>query len=668
MRLDKIATLLRIFALIWIAGYYLDGTGENANSNVMELVSPQTENQSNLLQETSQRIYQAAQKQAHYLLSTIHPWEKDTSLLLLTESRSQEHWIRPNTNTIAGFAFLYRFGEYDEEIVGISRDRLLHEKIIPMIRYITTTHKTGNRSTSDGKKWGDAWQSAHWAHMLGRGCWWIWNELPDEIKNDVQAVVRHEAERFVGKTPPSQIKNDTKAEENAWNSQILSVAILLMPDDPHREQWEEAFQTWALSSYLRPADQDSNTLVDGKPVHEQFTGANIYNDFTLENHGFIHPDYMTTFTLTMGCLLDYRMTQREAPEAIFYNVPQIYENLKWFSLPDGGFVYPNGQDWRLFRNPDWLKAHLYMAMFTDDPDAWSLAMKCLNTLEKMQARSPKGAIYQEHEYFFASTQHDIFYALAQEWLMLQYGGSVVNRPSLPSGVREMEHGEVILNRTPMAIHTLSWGAEIMAQCVPYQLDRIVSPHTRNGIGSIQLMDKDESLPVAIHDISVSKNEESYRVEMELDHGKNQIRAYLKFQSNPDGSMQISEKLVALDDVKTENISTGLIGILNNESWVYENGIREIAVGTQNKQKKFTVVSRSGESINLANTTQLLIDDVYRIQSKQPFKAKYIAAQESHRARVTDRLYLNCLDEPSVWQEGETISEYYVDIKVVSQEK
>ena len=59
------------------------------------------------------RIYRAAQGQARYLLGKLHPWNEDTDRLLLTESRSAEHWIRPNTGTIEGLAFLYSFGPYD---------------------------------------------------------------------------------------------------------------------------------------------------------------------------------------------------------------------------------------------------------------------------------------------------------------------------------------------------------------------------------------------------------------------------------------------------------------------------------------------------------------------------------------------------------------------------
>lgn len=114
-----------------------------------------------------ERVYRAAEHQARYLLTLVHPWEGDPDLLLITASRSGEHFIRPNTGMIEGLAFLYRFGPYDERLVGISRRDLLDKVLLPMMRYCMLTHVTGDRVTSDGERWGNHWQSAHRAQMLG---------------------------------------------------------------------------------------------------------------------------------------------------------------------------------------------------------------------------------------------------------------------------------------------------------------------------------------------------------------------------------------------------------------------------------------------------------------------------------------------------------------------
>jgi len=74
-----------------------------------------------------------------------------------------------------------------------------------------------------------------------------------------------------------------------------------------------------MSSFLRPADERNDARVDGRPVREQFTGANIFDDFTRENHNLVHLDYMTTFSLSLGCAPDFVMTRRRMPEALLFN-------------------------------------------------------------------------------------------------------------------------------------------------------------------------------------------------------------------------------------------------------------------------------------------------------------------------------------------------------------
>lgn len=608
--------------------------------------------------EVESRIYLSIEKQAKHLLAKVHPWTTDPALKLVTESKSDEHWIRPNAGTVLGFAFLHRFGPYDESVIGISKDHLLQDVIVPMMRYLTVVHLTGTRPTGDGKSWGSQWQSAHWAHMLGRGAWWIWDDLPADLQVSIRKLVAHEADRIANTDPPHQVLEDTKSEENAWNSQILSVAVTLMPDDPRRTDWEKAFQRWALSSYLRPADETSQEIVDGRPVLEQFTGANIYDDFTLENHGRVHPDYMGTYPLLMGCVLDYVMSGRQAPQATTHNCAGIYAILKWFSLPSGGFVYPNGQDWELLRDPEWLYTHLLMAAQGDDPDAWSLMRPCLDTQERMQARSPSGTVYLDEEFFFPSTLSDLIYYDAMAWLALHYHGPISDRPAEKKGVLRLDGGRLILNRTPSAICTFSWGAQVMAQVVAYRPDRITSPHPRSGTGHVRLAGKKDDLPLRMHHVEVTHDAQRFDAKLELDHGIGLFRASLEFHSDPDGTWRLKEKLVALRDTETDEVATGLVGILNNPHWVYERGERRITLGNDDH------LVRSGEgSVLEAAVNGVDVDGVLHFRGTHPLHVLYRGAKEAERARFTDELYLNYVGGKRPWKAGDVISEFEVTCTV-----
>lgn len=617
------------------------------------------ENNDPAVRAAQERVYRVVERQARYLLGTVHPWDRDPALKLLTDSRSGEHHIRPNTGAVQGFCFLRRFGPYDERITGVSRDALLADTILPMMRYLVETHLTGSRTTGDGKAWGDAWQSAHWAQMLGRGAWWVWDDLPDELRAGIRRVVAHEADRIAATKPPHQLRRDTKAEENAWNAQILSVALLLLPDDARRTTWETAFQRWVLSSFLRPADATNETVVDGRPVKDQFTGANVFDDFTLENHDLIHPDYMACFGLSLRCAADFAMTGRKPPEALLFNVAGLYENITWMLLPDGGSVYPNGQDWELFRMPGAVGMHVLMSVYAGDPRGWPLALRTLDVVEKMQARPGCGdAIFHPGEYFFPSTQTDALSGYARTWLNLTF---LREEPAGVSpqrtGVRRLDNACIVINRTPVAIHTLSWGAKVMAQCVPLRHDRIVSPDQRSGIGQITLQGENKPLPFKLRDAQVQSDETGFSATLVIEHGDGRIASHLSIRSLADGTWKLGERLVALTDVATADIATGLIGILNNPTWVYERGRRDVSIDGV----KTEVVAQSGKTITDNDATEIVIDDALVVRSREPLRVRYAAATAPDRGRATDRLYLNAISGRKDWKAGEVISGYDVTV-------
>jgi hypothetical protein len=259
------------------------------------------------------------------------------------------------------------------------------------------------------------------------------------------------------------MKGDTKAEENAWNSRIFSAAVLLMPNDARRKAWEQAFKRWAISSYMRPSDANCRQLVDGKPVADWFTGACIFDDYTCENHGFVHPGYMGCIGITLSCHLDFRLTGRATPRAVAWNASGVYENLKWMATADGGYIYPSGQDWALFRNPQKAHLHLLAAAFEGDADGWSLAQKGWQAMEQMQARSADGRVFLPCEYRFASTQHDTIAMFGLQWLYLHVAEPIRDEPTQRLGTRHLKSGGLVLHRTPNAFVTLSYGAKVMAQ-------------------------------------------------------------------------------------------------------------------------------------------------------------------------------------------------------------
>ena len=225
-------------------------------------------------------------------------------------------------------------------------------------------------------------------------------------------------------------------------------------------------------------------------------------------------------------------------------------------------------------------------------------------------------------------------------------------------MRRLEAGKILLRRTPDAVHTFSWGAKVMAQCVPYRLDRIVSPDQLNGTGQVTLSGEKRPRPARLLEVHVDSGEDWFTADLVVDYGP-QIRGELRFASNRDGSFTIREKLIALADVATSRIATGQIGILNDVGWVYESGQRRVSLDG----KPEVVKVLSGKTIKADSVQEIVIDGVLEIRGDQRLAVGYAGATEPIRCRATDLLYLNYLDQDRKWQAGDTISQYEAILRV-----
>jgi hypothetical protein len=131
-----------------------------------------------------------------------------------------------------------------------------------------------------------------------------------------------------------------------------------------------------------------------------------------------------------------------------------------------------------------------------------------------------------------------------------------------------------------------------------------------------------------------------------------------FRTDPDGTLHIREKSLAIKDVTITRIATGLIGVLNNKQWIYETGHRTIALDDEST----VIPAHSGTSL-AGQPTRIAIDETMTVTSNAPLCVRYFASTGPERGRATDRLYLNYADEKKTWKAGEMISRYSAAIRV-----
>jgi hypothetical protein len=247
--------------------------------------------------------------------------------------------IRGTCGTALAYAVLLT--EFPRD--GESERRL--RRVEAALRYASGTHTVLKHATCvDGKNWGYGWQTALWSGSMGFACSLVQDRLPRDLVADCQRVVATEADRLAKIAPPSGSRGDSKAEENAWNSNALALAAAWVPNG-NRDAWLSGAKRYLANTYTVPEPGDD-------PLRDWITTANLLPSFAMENHGFFHPTYQMVSGMSLGDSL--LMAERTSPATgqelrpfAEHNVLPTWRCLEQVLLDSGELAYPSGLDWSL---------------------------------------------------------------------------------------------------------------------------------------------------------------------------------------------------------------------------------------------------------------------------------------------------------------------------------
>jgi len=313
---------------------------------------------------------------------------------------NDENGQRPLGNFIFVYSVLAVDPRYSAEVSGVPRERII-EHARAALRFMTRTHVTGDLPCTNGRPWGDHWQSAWWAAKLAAGAWLLRTHglLPDDQWNGVRRVVVHEADRLLPVKPPSGVRYDTKAEENAWDSEILAWASGMFPDHPRAAAWDAKARELSMNTLSTAADRTDRRMADGRPVCEQVFTENVHPDFTIENHGAYHFCYMACplHSLTWTWYA-YTSTGRPPPEAVFHHFRDVWNVIRQTALlRHGRFAYLSGKDWARYVYGLYfiMPALVLLQNEFGDRDARLLERLRFQTFEWEQRRNGDGGFYTD---------------------------------------------------------------------------------------------------------------------------------------------------------------------------------------------------------------------------------------------------------------------------------
>jgi F5/8 type C domain-containing protein len=422
---------------------------------------------------------QAIARWGDVLAERIVPVPERTAEAFYGRGGNREDDVRPIGYAVMVNAILWR-------IDGEDRTR---NDASAALRYLTASHVTGPSTCLNGKKWGDAWQSAMWARAAGVGAWALWDELDRDLRLATARMIEHEADRFLDRAPKSSVNRDTGAEENAWNALILSLATNMMPRHPRAEAWGHSAKRYLYNVFSVPADaQDTSPGDNGLAVNTWVTTTNAHADFTVENHGLVHMGYQkTSIAQLLENAVHYLAVGSPPPLACRHHVSDATELLYQCAGWDGAPVYFGGNDWKIVHTqPTDLPIYAVLSILANDQQAALQEERGLDRVTSLQAA----------EDGFFNVRRDLEYGgLCASRLAACYLAHAARGPGadpLPpekfdqqmTGVSHLEEGRAILHRTPDKFASFAFGPKWMALTLPCGSDRTVWPHYASYLGLI----------------------------------------------------------------------------------------------------------------------------------------------------------------------------------------
>lgn len=484
--------------------------------------------------------------------------------------------------------------KYKDDL-GASERRGYFGKCIAALRFATATHRTGTQKCTDGKPWGatenfgpGSWQSGMWTGTLAWGTWLIWDQIEPTLQQCFQQVVAWECDILSHRPPPNGLWLDTKAEENGWQVPCLVLGELIFPTHRHAPLWHETALKYMMNTLCTEADTHDATLVDGRPVDQWVTGANLQPDYTLENHNIFHPSYVgcSSYFMTQAVMY-YTYGARPIPQAATHHLSDTWHMFQSIILPWGEAAYPQGMDWEL-HGLTFINLFASLATHWQDPFAAHMEQCILQYLRAWQQMChgslsipgsrlgiERNAINAEQA-AYGFMAHKIF-------------GSAVSPLNTQAaadqeqGVRDYPYVDFIAHRTNSKFVSFSWKNRIMGLLMPIGSGHegnpdFIVPIQSGFVGSFVLDpagDVKADAKVNVVDHQRHETADGFETTGILLLNSGRLKQTLKMTSLGSQTVIYEDEVTALADVTVHKELGMPIGIENDE---ITGGVRNVYFG------------------------------------------------------------------------------------------
>lgn len=239
--------------------------------------------------------------------------------------------------------------DLDEARCGYTRGELI-ELSLKMLRFTLESHKTGSYHCTDGEdvKWGHHWLAALAIERMMHGVDAIDAYLTEHDRERLHDVLISECDYICDKR---RVEADpvrpNVPESNLWSGAILHRVALMYPDSPRVDDYRRHGTALLLNSISVPSDAESTEIYAGRPMSEWFVGANFFESYALNHHGYMNVGYMVI------CLSNIAMLHFSCKKAGVAAPPELYHHfidlwrLVRTCVFDDGRLYRIGGDTRV---------------------------------------------------------------------------------------------------------------------------------------------------------------------------------------------------------------------------------------------------------------------------------------------------------------------------------
>jgi len=479
----------------------------------------------------------------------------------------------------AVFAVLARFGRPGQTMGGASPEKLA-QLCAAAVRASVATHPLSGSSRAR-PEWWDKWFTLRMDYIFGLGAWLMWDQLDRDTQMLVARILEHDSDLYNNDAPPHLLYDDTQAESNAWTASGLALAYCMLKRHPRRRTWGQKAKEFMISAYATERDVASDRVVDGRPLKEWLDGPNAFADYTVENHGFIHPIYIAAVSEMVRTAVFYRFAGEAVPEAATFNADHVLDVLMLLNLPDGNHFYVQGTDYCPRRLDSFLQTCNVIPL-RPDPFREACFRRVLGSMEKMARERPdmwmSGNILFPFD--FGSS-----WGLIENYLMRRVFGSPAE--ALPAdrieprlaGVHVNRPGKFAIHRTARTLSSFSWhaidrSAQVMGFTIPLDKDVLCCAHPSDSyIGRVVEAEPAAATLLRVRSHDVQAREDGFGVTVELERCGGKVRQQCAFVSLPDGRSVYLELRTAVQAASIASADSGGVYIYDDLRWPFQKRAR-----------------------------------------------------------------------------------------------